>query len=417
MENNIFNNISDDQLWAILDRLVDNNNEDNNEDNNVIKKKNYNLLISNDICNICNSTNIIYSNNKYICTICGEEINEILDDSPEWNNFDDTKDSGRCGAPTSVFFPKSSLGTTINIQGYSKLKMLRTWGQIPYKERSLAEVFNDIDSKGKKFKITKAIIDNTKIYYKMLRDIKNDENDKPIIIRGENRKQIIAACFFFGALKQNSPRSDEEVAEIFNLDIKDVTKGNRNFWNRIKDKIILFDIIPFNKGSAFIERFCCKIKLSKDIVNLAKKIADNAYKLDIASDHQQKSISSACILLASKISENPINKTELKELFDISEVTIIRTYKELNHKDLIKILINDEITNKILVIKDMRNKNNVLIDESDESDVKNKEEKKKIECNKINKNINSDTINNIDTEIIQKKKCGRPKKNIILQII
>ena len=339
-------NLSDDKLWDILDNFS-NDNEDNSKQKSNIKQT---MDKYNQCCSACKSTNIIYTSGRgsYVCGICGTESQEILDESPEWNNYEDGKsDNGRCGAPINAFFPKSSLGTTINAPGYSKVKMLRNWGQVPYRERSLAEVLNDIDSKCKKYKITKAVIDNAKILYKNIRETKHTSGDnkgKNVIIRGVNRKQIIAACFYFGAVLQKAPRSVKEVADIFDLELKQVTKGCRKFLETMKDNFIIFDIKP-SHGSDFIERFGSKIKLSKETIQLAKTISDNTTRIDIASDHQSTSIAAASILLAANILDQNLNKKTISEVFDISDVTITKTYKKIYPFQ--KIVVSDDLTNKI----------------------------------------------------------------------
>jgi transcription initiation factor TFIIB len=329
--------LSDDKLWDILDNC-----------SNDIKVEKTKQDIYNQSCLECKSANIIYTTNRgsYICNDCGCESKEILDDSPEWNNYDDKKSDSRCGAPSNAFYPKSSLGTTINIPGYSKVKMLRNWGQVPYRERSLAEVLNDIDSKCKKYNITKAVIDNAKILYKNIRETKHESGTnkgKNVIIRGINRKQIIAACFYFGSVLQKIPRSTKEVADIFNLEIKQITKGCRKFLEIMKDNFIVFDIKP-SYGSDFVDRFGSKIKLSKNVIKLAKTISINTTKLDIASDHQATSIAAASILLATIILKEDINKKAISDIFDISDVTITKTYKKIFPYQ--KIVVDDELTNK-----------------------------------------------------------------------
>lgn len=340
-----FDHLSDDKLWDILDNFANDKPEQKifNSTNNTVDK--YNAS-----CSECNSNNIVFTSSRgsYVCGNCGLESQEFLDDGPEWNNYDDGKgDSARCGAPSSAFFPKSSLGTVINTPGYSKVKMLRNWGQVPYRERSLAEVLNDIDSKCKKYKITKAVIDNAKILYKNVRETKHKDGNnkgKNVIIRGINRKQIIAACFYFGATLQKSPRSTKEVADVFNLSLKQVSKGCRRFLEIMKDNFIVFDIKP-SHGTDFIERFGSKLKLSKESVELAKTIAHNTTKLDIASDHQATSIAAASILFASNILNQNINKKLVSEIFKISDVTIIKTYKKIY--PFHQFVISDEKTTKL----------------------------------------------------------------------
>jgi transcription initiation factor TFIIB len=330
--------LSDDNLWNILDSL-----SDNKESKPIINNLNK-------VCVGCNSQNLIYTSGRgsFVCGECGIESQEILDESPEWNNYEDGKcESSRCGAPINAFFPKSSLGTTINAPGYSKVKMLRNWGHIPYRERSLAEVLNEMDHKCKKYKITKAVIDNAKILYKNIRDTKHisgKNSGKNVIIRGINRKQIIAACFYFGAILQHSPRSTKEVADIFELELKQLTKGCRRFLEIMKDNFIVFDIIP-SHGSDFIERYGTKLKLSKETIQLAKTISINSTKLDIVSDHQATSIAATSILLAANILNQELNKKLISEIFLISDVTITKTYKKIFPYQ--KIVTNDDISNII----------------------------------------------------------------------
>lgn len=329
--------LDDDKLWDILDNFSN----DKKPEQTVHDKYNQS-------CTQCLSINIIYTTNRgsYICNECGSESREILDDSPEWNNYDDKGDNSRCGAPASAFFPRSSLGTVINTQGYSKVNMLRKWEQMPYRERSLAEVLNDIDSKCKKYNITKAVIDNAKILYKNIRETKHESGQnkgKNVIIRGINRKQIIAACFYFGAILQKLPRSTKEVANIFNLDIKQITKGCRKFLEIMKDNFIVFDIKP-SHGSDFIDRFGSKIKLSKEAIQLAKTISENTTKLDIASDHQATSIAAASILLSTILLEEDINRKAISDVFEISDVTISKTFKKIEPYK--KIVIDNKITDE-----------------------------------------------------------------------
>ena len=53
--------------------------------------------------------------------------------------FDGKGNDNLCELPTNMCFPSSSLGTVINAPGYSKVTMLKSWDQMPYKEKSLDE--------------------------------------------------------------------------------------------------------------------------------------------------------------------------------------------------------------------------------------------------------------------------------------
>jgi len=391
MLNNDTTFLSDQSIWSILETHLNEKNDDQ---------------IFNQICNSCTSHDIIYDHNAYICNNCGIINSEILDDSPEWNNFEDSKDNSRCSNPSNYFFPKSSFAITINSNVYSNIKRLKNWEQIPYKERILLEVFNLIDMKCKKYKIIKAIGDNTKILYNNIKLIKHingkSDKEKLIIIRGKNRMQIIAACFYYGAILQKHPRSTKEVAEIFELTIKDITKGNRTFLKLMNDDKKIIDIKPIN-ASEFIERFCSKIKISKHTMKLSKNIAENTYKLELIIDHQAISIAAACILLAMNITGELENKKIISKIFEISEVILTITFKEINKYPFPLILTNNDLTNKIYEILESKKKdiNNIDSDVLDETDIVSKKEKNELLELKGLK---------------EKKKCGRPKKIITLPL-
>ena len=111
------------------------------------KQQNNNLCCDNYKNYLCNSDGIIQ------CKICKNSITNIID-SPEWRYYgsSDSKSSDptRCGMPVNVLLPKSSLGTSIATTNRSgamnKIGMYQRWNSMPYKERSLYKVFNDIDS-------------------------------------------------------------------------------------------------------------------------------------------------------------------------------------------------------------------------------------------------------------------------------
>ena len=47
--------------------------------------------------------------------------------------------------------------------------------------------------------------------------------------RGANRKGIIASCIYKACSIQGCPRSTQEIADIFKIDTKNMTKGCKNF--------------------------------------------------------------------------------------------------------------------------------------------------------------------------------------------
>ena len=234
-----------------------------------------------DICISCKSDNLmIDSSNGYtICGDCGVINNEYLNKSPDFNK---EENSASYGCPTNYFYPKSALGTKIKMKGWNKITTLQRQGQMPYKEKSLMEVLNNIQSKCKKYSITQTIIDSAKILYKKVNDskhVKGVRKGKARIMRCINRRSMIAACVFYACKIQNEPRSPKEIADIYDLEIKHVNRGTRKFLDYIDIQLIL-DKFVSSQASDFIERFAKKLGINEKYIIIAKDISYNIIKLD-----------------------------------------------------------------------------------------------------------------------------------------
>ena len=348
-----------DEIWDLLDSLEPVNSA---SEDKVFETK----------CVGCGSTNLELDNTNgiVVCIDCSLVNRELLDRTPDWTNFKEGKTTNsRCGCPTNYFLPKSSLGTKVKNGRYTRLSMLERWGQMPYKERSLLAVLNDIERRCQEHKVSPKVIENAKILFKHINDSKHEEGDnegKNIIIRGLNRQCLIAACVFNGATLQTIPLSPKEIGEIFDITEKQVTRGCRKFREILKTN----DVIQYIKSSQshdFISRkaYINKLNLETDHIGVAKKIAQNVKKLDIAPDHQPRSIAAGSVMLMSTILDLNISKKNISDTFKISQVTIMKTYRKIFPYR--KVLINDDACNKIMEIMKRDIEKKELIDsESDQ---------------------------------------------------
>ena len=110
-----------------------------------------------------------------LCKICSNTVTNIVS-GPEWRFYGsgDSKSSNptRCGMPTNELLPKSSMGTTISSRGgganMHKLRRYQKWNGIPYKERSLLKVFQDITDKCNKAGLPSIIIKESHSLYNII---------------------------------------------------------------------------------------------------------------------------------------------------------------------------------------------------------------------------------------------------------
>ena len=319
------NELSDDNIWEMLDNM--NHNKTNA---GIIKKP-----LSKDKCENCSSFDLVNDQSKGCvkCLNCGSCSSQLFDENAEWSFYDDGRGEGsiRCGAATSYFLPKSSLGTTISGKSYSILKMLQNWNQMPYKERSLSEILQYIEQICRKNNLPKSVIDNVKILYKQIHDLKYDTEDKKnknVIIRGQNRKGIYGAAVYYGAQLQGYSRTLKEIADMFEMNIKIITRGCRKFMELMKNNILI-NTISTSTPNDFIERFCYKLKLQNDQIDIISKISKNISKLHLASNHQPTSIATGSILIYAHMYNINIQKKTISEIFNISIVTIDKIFKKI----------------------------------------------------------------------------------------
>jgi transcription initiation factor TFIIIB Brf1 subunit/transcription initiation factor TFIIB len=320
------------------------------EEQDSVKKEE----VATDFCQTCKSSENIINDTVLgivVCKNCGQVLGSVVDQNPEWRQFDEDgkSDNARCGMPVNKLLPQSSLGTTIGGTRKSRLKTLHCWSAMPYKERSLHIVFKEIQSRCQKSNIFKCIEEDAKImYYKIseCKHLKGKNKGKFIIIRGANRRSLIAACVFFACRRKGMTRSPREIADMFELKYTEMTKGCKNFLKLIKIKNM-----ELNMGTSlpehFVTRFCNDLKIKQVYIDQAIQIAKNLKKLNIASVHTPFSTATGSILLMGEINGlNMINKKKLAIKFKVSEVTISKTYKKIEPYK--KALVNNELTDKIV---------------------------------------------------------------------
>ena len=383
-------NLTDVDIMNIFDDIdFDEHKNNENENNNDANK-----------CINCNTSEYIIndvSGGMEICTNCGQVMNMLTDMGPETRHFDDDKnETKQSSIPINKLLPQSSLGTMIGGRCVGRLKILHSWSAMPYKERSLNGVFKDISYRCTKYNIIKCVEDDAKIMYKTVSECKHiigKNKGKCIIIRGANRKSLIAACVFFACRRKGMTRSPKEIADIFEIKYTEMTKGCKNFMKLMKIKKM-----GINTGSSkpedFITRFCKELKIKDPYLQQTLKIAKNIKKLNIASVHTPLSSATSSILLMAELNGmTHVTKKKLATQFKVSEVTLTKTYKKLEQYR--KALIDDDLTDKLVKLIKEEETNEIIPDF-----IKNKcKEFNKIEI--INKNNDEELYYDNELELTE----------------
>lgn len=283
------------------------------------------------VCDHCKSNDIILEENIYTCRCCGSITDKFIDMTAEWRFYgsEDSKstDPTRCGLPINHLLPESSLGSVIgrNVKESYEMKLIRKyhmWNSMTYKERSLYNIFDNITVNAINHGIPTSIIEEAKMFYKTVSENK--------ISRGENRNGIIASSIYMSCKSNKVPRSTKEIAKIFNLKTKTMTKGCKKFQ----------DVMKLNVESTcaddFIQRFCSKLSLDTEIRDLCREIVAKADELCVVSENTPPSISAGSIYLCNVVCGLGISKKDMAAACELSQVTLSKCYKKLyDHRRLL----------------------------------------------------------------------------------
>lgn len=335
-----------------------------------------------DLCSHCQQGVIQWSDeNIPICSSCGVMYHEQwVDPSPEWKFFkSDEKNHGnnptRCGNPINPLLEESSIGCKITLPSHASTEMRRIkrwmdWQLMPYNEKALYDAFQYITTMSQLAGIAKTIIDRACWWY---REFSLHEQH-----RGVKLTALKAASLDMASREFNCPRTPFEIAEIFKMDKKDAAKGCsiaediRNHMARATSQqqqqqqhpnqhpnpnettstpsmesstapsvqpVVppplpqqevyeeLFSVSP----SSFMERYCSKLNINQELTVLSRFIAQKIEKENLITDNMPHAISAGIVFFIAVNCHLPISKTDIKQISGISEVTINKCYKKINH--------------------------------------------------------------------------------------
>jgi transcription initiation factor TFIIB len=346
------NNVNKVKLWNIFD------NEINPDKKSISLECIYRKSGNREICERCEFKLAISDEGFLVCTNfnCGIIYKDMVDQSAEWRYYgaDDNKhnDPTRCGMPINPLLEESSYGCTVLSNGpmsyeMRKIRRYTKWQSMPYKEKSQYDDFQVITTMAQNAGVPKMIIDDAIRYHKKISEYETT-------FRGDNRDGILAASIYISCKINKYPRTAKEIADIFNLDVTCATKGCKNavsIINNIEKDVINKDKTLFCKikPEDFIERFCSKLNINNELTKVCKFISTKIEQLDLMPENTPHSIAAGIIYFISQNCNLSISKKDVKNISEISEVTINKCFKKLETiKDN---LIPAIIINKYSVIR------------------------------------------------------------------
>lgn len=322
---NDFWNIKKEEEPTEISKFSGDNIEEDNENSSII--------CSLSSCKNCGSDNMIkdYEDGIIVCMDCSSIREEqMLDVRSDKNNYADKQDNSHYGGNINPLLPKSSLGTVIIGKGNNMLKKIHNWTAMPYKERSLWKVFEDIQNKCNKNDLPQCIADKAKEYYKVMTERR--------ICRGRINEGVKASCIFFACKSKGVPRSDKECADIYNIQLKDFYCGYKEFTYHMNSYLSTKDITVINSCD-LIPRFCNKLMIPDNITTLIADVSKRIEKFKLLNGNTPQSAVGGTISFVCDTIGYNINKYNIATICNISPMTLTKIQNKLeeNKNNLIRI--------------------------------------------------------------------------------
>ena len=308
-------------------------------------------------CEFCGSQQEEFElEEEVVCKSCGTLFKPNIDSSAEYRFFgvDDRSSSDPCrvGAPTDTRFPLSTLGTIIlnktvggnksNRIAMARVRRFHTWNILPYKERSLLQVFEQLSITATNNGIDIRTMDVAKSLYIRL----VEHCDK----RGMSRTSVVASCIYSALKMIGQPRKPKEISDIFHLSSTQFTKSFKYFQEVLSmanQRGLLDDvIIPANmastKASDYVSMPLSKLPISRNTFLILKenaiRVSNEAERLEICPENMPPSLAAGVIAFVLHQSQHPdISMERIASICDISEGTLNKCLKKLeNHIDTLK---------------------------------------------------------------------------------
>jgi len=287
-----------------------------------------------------------------VCTGCGDVMERPIDSGAEYRFFGLEERGGsdpcRVGAPMDTRFPGSALGTMIlsHAQGgnastriaMARVRRYHTWNLLPYRERSLLQVFEQIALAATNHGFDVRTMDLAKeMYVKLV-----EHCDR----RGMSRTSVVASCIY-SALKQvGQPRKPKVVADIFHLSTAQFTKSLKYFqeilcmaYQRglLSDQKMTPASQPSTRASNYISNPLSHLALQRTefskVELVAKAIADEIEDKELCPENMPPSLAAgviAYILSVKKHLNKDITNQKIAEACGVSEGTLVKCLKKIS---------------------------------------------------------------------------------------
>jgi transcription initiation factor TFIIIB Brf1 subunit/transcription initiation factor TFIIB len=275
-------------------------------------------------CKWCVTGHLIPCNSELICDNCGGINARYHSYDSDLSYIDGSMQLKGHKTTVNKWTPKSSVSTYRLKQIGRKRIYVNT--DIPYRERQLSLTFKMIDSKCNQLLDSKTITNIKDMYFKL--------SDSYII--KTNKIGFVASIASMCCRINNCPRSDQEIATMFNISVSSLTKGVNCVTERML-QLGMGDTIETTTTAiaiphTFVNRICTGLAINNEsFVDKVNSVLTSITEMGVVDNIDEASVTGATILYVATLDPFvhtiKINKKDVHKLCCTSIATINRCYK------------------------------------------------------------------------------------------
>ena len=265
----------------------------------------------------CVHENVVTEEGQHICTDCARILDTVIDEGAEWRQYEDHKGEDQCrtGFVTSDLLPNSSYGSVMSHRGISStnkemkgVQRLTCWSLFSNSERSWMGIFDAIHLPCTHAGLPKSVILDACGLYKQMEDAQK--------VRGDTRRACMGAAVFVACRTQNASRTHEEIARMFQVNIRAICKAIGRFTQTENT------VLDTQLGIA--ERLASDLSLNDA---QRQRVIDTLYELSARDggelEHTPKTIVAGVVAHILGMTA----KSQMKTVSELSKVSVLSLHK------------------------------------------------------------------------------------------
>ena len=301
---------------------------------NQCKQQSYNCKEQNAIncCSQCESINIKCIDNELVCCDCGLVINSVFCDNIYFGNNNNSNGNNNSSS-------KSDSVPLKNKSSNGSISKLQNWYMWSNEEKNIYKLSCYTKALCTRLDINESLVPNIcEIVINVIETIKKYEGTK----RARVKDGIIIVCIQYVFKDTHQCISIDNLARKIHLDIKYVTKAEKliiELINSGKLRLKKSSILDVKKPYDYVQEVITKqhIKIPESILNHVKLLIQVCETHDLLLDHTPLSVGVCCLYYILKIYNISIDIKLFSEIYDLSVVTVIKTFNKLKqHEDLLR---------------------------------------------------------------------------------